>query len=203
MKISQTNLLNQLATEQLNRKDNKIDKNRQGKTGDDTALNFDDIFQAKINSGEAFSYNHQVTLNSAAVNQLMQEGEDIRNSVRDLVRDFLERQGVTLDQLKSGEIEELEVDEITQKRAQELIGPGGALSPENVSDRIVNFAIAGFGGDKSKIDIIRSAIDQGFSEAEHILGELADVSKQTYDLIQQKLDNWINEDQSKETETSQ
>jgi len=204
MKINQSNLLNQLASEQLNQKDAKSDKNRLSNRGKEVSASFDDIYkQSKMGKETSFSYNNPLTVNSVAVNQLMQEGEDLLGSVRDLVRDFLERQGITIDQLNSGEIGDLKIDDITQEKARELISPGGELSAENVSDRIVSFAIAGFGGDKGKIEIIKSAIDQGFTEAEKLLGELADVSKQTYELIQQKLDAWVNDGESSEVDITQ
>jgi hypothetical protein len=189
--------MNQYALDQLNKKSNLI-QNQENKDGE----NFKDFFQANVNIDATYSYNANITMNSAAVDQLMKEGQDIRDSVRNLVQDMLERQGFTIEQLKRGEIEKIDVDEITQEKAKELIGPGGALSPENVSDRIVNFAIAGFGGDKSKIDIIRNAIDRGFAEAKRMLGgELAEVSQKTYELIQQKLDNWINDGEIEELNT--
>lgn len=68
------------------------------------------------------------------------------------------------------------------------------MSPEKVSDRIVEFAKAISGGDKSKIDTLRDAIEKGFAEAARVLGgELPEVSQKTYDLVMQKLDTWAQE----------
>ena len=74
--------------------------------------------------------------------------------------------------------------------AHELIWPDGILGVEAVSQRIVDFAIAISGGDKSKLDILRKAIDDGFKAAEKILGELPEISKETYNRIMEKLDAW-------------
>lgn len=64
-------------------------------------------------------------------------------------------------------------------------------SAEAVSDRIVDFAKTISGGDTTKLNLLRDAIEEGFRQATKSYGsELPDISKQTYDLIQQKLDKW-------------
>lgn len=60
-------------------------------------------------------------------------------------------------------------------------------------DKIVEFAIAISGGDKSKLDTLITAIDKGFSEAGRILGGFPDISLKTYDRIMEKLNDWKNE----------
>ena len=137
----------------------------------------------------------KMALDSAALSGLLPEIESIQSTVELLVRDLLDRQGIHVSQLQDGQFGSIGVDRTAQRKAQELIGPGGELSPEKVSDRIVAFATGAFGGDRSKIAIIRSSIDQGFGEAERILGQLADVSKETYTLIQEKLNRWVNDAQ--------
>ncbi|GEM_PF-1765902 len=207
MKINQDSLLNQVnslnrskqGTNKLNNtlKSNEVDNRK-------PELGFNDIFQTgpqfnnfkvDLDTG-AFYNNSRVQMDAEAVDRLMKESEDIRGSIKQMVRDMLEQQGITIDELKSGRVDKIEVDETTRQKAQELIGPGGELSPEKVSDRIVDFSIAAFGGDKNKIGIIRDSIDRGFAEAKRMLGgDLADVSKETYQLIQQKLDAWMNENE--------
>ena len=104
---------------------------------------------------------------------------------------MLKRQGKTLNLVKPGDL--VEVDEKARLEAQELIGPNGDLGAEAVSQRLVDFAIALSGGDKSKADTLKGAIEKGFKEAEKILGELPDLSKETYKLTMEKFDSWINE----------
>lgn len=209
MKVDQSNLMNKYAVDQLN--SNKT--NKAGKTGKEDenttpgipSSDTEDLFQRTLDAhlagdaAEQVTYmNPKFTMDTAVIENLMKETEGIQSSVSKLINGLLERQGMTIDQLQGGE--NLSVDEIAREEAAKLIGPGGELSPEKVSDRIVNFSIAAFGGDKSKIDIIRSAIDRGFDEAERMLGGLADVSKDTYELIQEKLDKWVNENEI-DTET--
>lgn len=109
-----------------------------------------------------------------------------------LVEDMLRRQGKTLNLLGDDEI--VEVDETARQEAAALIGPDGPLGAEAVSQRLVDFAIAISGGDKSKADTLRASIEQGFKEAEKILGELPEISKETYKLTMEKFDAWVNEE---------
>ena len=67
------------------------------------------------------------------------------------------------------------------------------LSPEKVAKRILDFAKAISGYDKSKIPLLKKAVNEGFKEAEKILGELPDVSKKTYTLVMKGFEEWENE----------
>ncbi len=81
--------------------------------------------------------------------------------------------------------------------AQQAISEDGNFGVKAVSDRLVDFAIAVSGGDKSKFSELVSAIDQGFSQAKHALGgELPDICQQTYDETMRKLDEWASETDS-------
>lgn len=65
---------------------------------------------------------------------------------------------------------------------------------EAVSDRILSFAKSISGGDASKIEMLREAIDKGFASAKKTLGgKLPDISMQTYDAVMSKLDDWAGE----------
>jgi hypothetical protein len=212
MKVNQSNFLNQYMAESMkaNSANNKTDGT--GKKDPTETNTEEDSFMVQLSAAnmklevdakDIVTYgNPNITMDSAVIDQLLQENDDIGDTVSQLVGDLLERQGLTIDQLKSGETEYIDVDELARQKAAELIGPGGELSPEKVSDRIVNFSIAAMGGDKSKIEVIRNAIDRGFGEAEQMLGGLADVSKQTYDLIQDKLDKWVNGETEPVAETN-
>ena len=126
-----------------------------------------------------------------AILKLKRDSQEAHSQLIRIVEDMLKRQGKTLDLIKLGDIGE--VDDQARLEAQELIGPNGDLGAEAVSQRLVDFAIALSGGDKSKADILKGAIEKGFKEAEKILGGLPDVSKETYKLTMEKFDAWINE----------
>lgn len=121
--------------------------------------------------------------------KLKLESERAYNHLKEIVVQLLQRQGLTFN-----ELEVVEVDEQASMEASALISEGGALSPEKVSDRIVGFAKAISGGDKEKIELLRGAIEKGFAEAARILGgELPEICQQTYQLVMEKLDRWMEE----------
>jgi len=130
-------------------------------------------------------------VDKAAIQRLKEESEKAYSQIRELVRQLLEKQGLTFKDIDGLEIR---IDDETRIKAQEMIGEGGPFSPEAVSDRIVEFAKAISGGDKGKIDEIRSAIEKGFKEAAEALGgTLPEISWKTYELINEKLDAWLEE----------
>lgn len=133
-------------------------------------------------------------VDTATIDRLKMESERAHEQLRNLVRQMLERQGVTLKDVKSGKVE-FKVDNQARLEAQAAIDEGGPLSAENVSNRIVDFAKAISGGDKSKFELLKNAIGEGFNAAKKALGgSLPEVSQKTYDLVMEKLDNWRNED---------
>lgn len=125
------------------------------------------------------------------IDQLKKDSEKAYATLRQIVNDLLRRQGKSLDILQPHD--EIQVDETARSEAKELLGRNGALGIEATSNRIVNFAKAISGGDKSKLDALKNAIDKGFKEAEKILGELPEISQKTYDMIMEKLDAWEKE----------
>ena len=90
------------------------------------------------------------------------------------------------------------------------LGANLDTSPEATADRIVDFATGFLGAFAQQhpelsedealmefMDLIRSAIEEGFAQAREIIeamnamtGELDDTINQTYDLVQQKLDEF-------------
>ncbi len=128
-------------------------------------------------------------IDTATIQRLKEESEKVYMQLRELVRQLLEKQGLSFREIES---QYIKIDEETRIKAQEMISEGGPLSPEVVSDRIVEFAKAISGGDKEKIDILRDAIEKGFREAAEVLGgELPEICQITYKLVNEKLDAWI------------
>jgi len=130
----------------------------------------------------------------AAIARLKEESEQAYQHLRDMVRQLLERQGLTFKDLGTFE-GDIPIDEQTRLEAQEAIDEGGPMSPGSVSDRIVDFAKAISGGDKSKLKMLRGAIEKGFEEAAKAFGgELPEISHKTHTLIMEKLDAWEKEE---------
>ena len=107
--------------------------------------------------------------------------------LRNLVIKTLEDQGLTL-QFSTGDIE-INFNTMTQEEAQALVAEDGYFGVDQTSQRIVDFAINGFGNDPSKLQQMKDAIDQGFKEAQDAFGgALPEISQQTYEAIMEKLD---------------
>lgn len=177
----------------------KLPKEEQSKK-DETAKNEQASKQPKDeyipskpnNSGVYKKPTQQVDTNLIA--KLKAESEKAHEQLRNLVKQMLERQGMSFNDVMSGE-KEFVVDEQARTEAQAAIGEGGPSSPENVSDRIVDFAKAISGGDKSKFNLLKGAIQDGFNAARDVLGgTLPEISEKTYDLVMQKLDQWMDEE---------
>lgn len=127
----------------------------------------------------------------ATVDKLKLQSDMAHNKLRSLVESLLKRQGKTWNQVQITDI--IKIDQEARLEAEALIGEDGPLGAEAVSNNLVDFAKAISGGDPSKLEELKTAIDKGFKEAEKILGELPEVSKKTYKLTMAKLDKWAEE----------
>ena len=135
------------------------------------------------------------TPNTALVDQMKADQAALQNQLLSYVQESLMGQGNALASsdsiwqfLASGNYT---VDELAKEQAQKSLEEGGYWSVEETSNRIVDFAKALTGGDPSKVEDMRSAIEQGFKEATKTWGkDLPDITKDTYNAIQTKLDQW-------------
>lgn len=104
-------------------------------------------------------------------------------NLRHLIEELIQNQGRLRNQAA--------FDARTVNQAKWLISEDGPLGVKAVSDRIVDFAIAVSGGDKTKLDELKAAIDKGFDLARQAFGgTLPDICNQTYDEVMRKLDEW-------------
>lgn len=148
------------------------------------------------------------TPNTALVEQMKADQASLQKQMLSYVQESLMGQGNALAStddiwkfLASGNFT---VDEAARAEAQKSLEEGGYWSVENTATRIVDFAKALTGGDSSKIETMRDAIDKGFKEATKVWGkELPDITKDTYASIQKKLDDWAKESESATTEVAQ
>lgn len=124
-----------------------------------------------------------------AIDKMIEDSNHKMEQFKNLIRTLIEKQGGTVEAALTGKFE-VKIDEATRLEAQEAISEDGEFGVAKTAERIVSFAKAISGGDVSKLETLKKAIKQGFDEAERILGELPEVSKQTYTEIMKQLDQW-------------
>jgi len=142
-------------------------------------------------------YNNTVKPDTATIDVLREESNRAYSQLRELVERLLADQGYTFKQLLSGDVsvDKIEIDAATQSEAASLIADDGPMGAEAVSNRIVDFAIAISGGDKTQLEKLKGSIEKGFDEAKKALGgQLPEVSMKTYDLVMEKLQRWSEEE---------
>lgn len=127
-----------------------------------------------------------------AIDGMIEESNRKLENFKNLIRTLIEKQGGTVEAALSGKFK-VEIDEVTRLEAQEAISEDGEFGVAQTAGRIVDFAKAISGGDKSKLGVLKDAIQRGFDEAEKILGELPEVSRQTHKEVMRQLDEWAKE----------
>lgn len=127
------------------------------------------------------------------IEQLQREADEALRPLRQMVEELLRKQGMSFKaaNLKPYEGEMVEIDDETRAEAQRLVSEDGEYGIENTANRLFEFAKAVSGSDKTKIDALKSAIEQGYKAAEKAFGgELPDISKKTLERTMEKLDQW-------------
>lgn len=142
---------------------------------------------------------------AAFIEQAKLDIQNRQQQLADIVSKMMGKQGekigMTDDMWKTLASGKFEVDEATKKQAQEDIAEDGYWGAEKTSDRIVDFAKALAGDDPDKADDMIEAFKKGYEEATKTWGkDLPDLTKQTYDSVLSKLDEWKNS-KTQETET--
>ena len=109
--------------------------------------------------------------------------------LRGLVTSMLKEQGIEFKVL-DGE-KEINISELSQEEAVELVAEDGYFGVDQTSQRIVDFAIAVAGGDPSRLAAIKEGVEDGFNEALKAFGgSLPEISYDTLDAVMEKLDTW-------------
>ena len=87
--------------------------------------------------------------------------------------------------------EMVEIDEETRAAARAEIEEGGYYSVDETAKRLLNFAVALTGGDPSKVELMRDAVQKGYEDAERMWGgELPEISQQTLAAVMNGFDEW-------------
>lgn len=155
----------------------------------------DSIELGTATSGDIGTY----TVDRKKIDEIKQDFGRNTESFKKMVAAMIEKQGLKVNQvlkdLADGKNVEIKVDSETQAAAQEAISEDGYFGVNKTSERIVDFAKALSGGDKSKIETLRNAFKEGYESAKKDFGgELPDISQQTYDKVMQGFDDWAKEE---------
>ena len=127
------------------------------------------------------------------VDRLWNETYKATDSLRDIVERLISRQGKKIKDVLNSNAS-LAVDDEARAEIEKALSEDGVWGVKAVSSRILDFAKAISGGDKSKLAELKAAIDKGFKAAEKALGgELPGICRETYDEIMKQLDAWENE----------
>ena len=137
-------------------------------------------------------------VDSETIAKLKADADQRLSQLKGIVEQLITKQGKTSEtvsiwsQFRQGVLDgTITVDEATAKQAQEDISEEGYCGVKQTSERILDFAKALTGGDSSKVEDIRTAIEKGFSEAAKLWGdELPEISQKTHDAVMKGLDEW-------------
>lgn len=153
---------------------------------------------SKVDKKTTYSNVKTIKADAKEIDKLQKQAEDSLAPLRQMVEDLLKKQGLTFKRanLRESEDKVVEITPEMRAEAQKLVADGGEFSIENTSTRLVDFAKAISGGDKSKIDVLRENIKKGYEEAQKAFGgELPEISKKTLEMTMKKLDEWQNSEE--------
>ena len=146
------------------------------------------------------TYKTNSKVDQATIDKLKADAEARYANLASLVEKLMTKQGQTYkyatlsDLMKGVQSGEIEVDPATVEQAKKDVADDGYWGVEQTADRIASFAKALTGGDASKVEEMRKAIEKGFGEATKTWGsDLPEISQKTYDRVNEMLDEWAAE----------
>ena len=143
------------------------------------------------------SSSSQKTQNSALIAKMKADSDSRISQLRGIVEQMMSKQGAAIGKaddmwsfLAGGNFT---VSADVKAQAQADIAEDGYWGVNQTSDRILDFAKALSGNDKSKAQELADAFKKGFDQATKACGgKLPDISQQTYDKVLEKFDSWMN-----------
>ncbi|MBQ9550386.1 MAG: hypothetical protein IJU87_06205 [Lachnospiraceae bacterium] len=158
------------------------------------------VFEKSADSGRVTAQVGKKAPNTELIARLKADQEAQMQNLQSIVQKMMTGQGKAYSMasgddsiwkyLASGEYT---VDELARKKAQEDISEDGYWGVKQTSDRILDFAKALSGDDPTKAKELLDAFDKGYKQATGEWGrDLPDISKQTYDAVHKKFDEWAN-----------
>ena len=143
------------------------------------------------------SSSSQKTQNSALIAKMKADSASRISQLRGIVDQMMSKQGAAIGKaddmwsfLAGGNFT---VSADVKAQAQADIAEDGYWGVNQTSDRILDFAKALSGNDKSKAQELADAFKKGVDQATKAWGgKLPDISQQTYDKVLEKFDSWMN-----------
>lgn len=109
---------------------------------------------------------------------------------RQMVETLFNKQGNFSNNLYE-KLQSLHVDEETRLEAEQLVSDEGYWGVEQTATRILDFAKALSGGDPSKIELLKGAVNAGFDAAKKAFGgEMPEITEKTYEKVMEGFDKW-------------
>jgi hypothetical protein len=155
-----------------------------------------DTYQHEATSPKKVTYDKpQSKPDLDAIQKLKEEIDKSHERVKQLIIAMFKRQGLEvpdLNDVKIADLKNIKIDKTAQKEAEAMIADGGEFSALNVSNRIVEFAKVVAGGDRSKVEQLKAAVEDAYNEVKREFGdeELPAITQVTYQMIMAKLDAW-------------
>lgn len=138
----------------------------------------------------------------ADLSSILKESNRKVQEIIDLIMPLLEKQGLNLAKVVSGE-QKLIADPAAIEKAKAAIADNGEFGVQQVAERILNFARGAIGNDPGKLATIRAAVEDGFNQAAEILGgTLPKISQKTHAAIMATFDRWESEGISSDATSS-
>lgn len=172
--------------------DSKVSSKKTESSKNDTSTG---VIYEKGSSDKSSS--SQKTQNSALIAKMKADSDSRISQLRGIVEQMMSKQGAAIGKaddmwsfLAGGNFT-VSVD--VKAQAQADIAEDGYWGVNQTSDRILDFAKALSGNDKSKAQELADAFKKGFDQATKAWGgKLPDISQQTYDKVLEKFDSWMN-----------
>lgn len=172
--------------------DSKVSSKKTESSKNDTSTG---VIYEKGSSDKSSS--SQKTQNSALIAKMKADSDSRISQLRGIVKQMMSKQGAAIGKaddmwsfLAGGNFT---VSADVKAQAQADIAEDGYWGVNQTSDRILDFAKALSGNDKSKAQELVDAFKKGFDQATKAWGgKLPDISQQTYDKVLEKFDSWMN-----------
>lgn len=136
-----------------------------------------------------------VQTNRLSADQLRSYQDQLNQSFTKMVNDIVSNQANQGKKAAKGGLKDffsnLTVTPEQKLAAQQAIGEDGEWGVNAVATRIMDMCVALSGGDSSKIEEMRAAVDKGFKQAMGDWGgSLPSICSQTHDEINKRFDYW-------------